>query len=114
MNKRHLFTRRNFLQTSLASLATIQLVPRHVLGGPGQTPPSEVLTRAVIGVGGMGMGHVKQINTTCKLLAVCDVDSDHLKAAVQAGGADCRGYHDFREVLDRKDIDIVHIPTPPH
>jgi predicted dehydrogenase len=33
---------------------------------------------------------------------------------VKAGGPDCRGYHDFREVLERKDIDIVHIPTPPH
>ena len=25
-----------------------------------------------------------------------------------------KGYRDFREVLERKDIDIVHIPTPPH
>lgn len=114
MNKRHVFSRRNFLKTSIASLATISLVPRHVLGGAGFTPPSEVLTRAVIGVGGMGMGHVKSINTECKLLAVCDVDTKHLEAAVKAGGPDCKGYRDFREVLERKDIDIVHIPTPPH
>lgn len=114
MNKRHVFSRRDFLKTSIASLATISLVPRHVLGGAGFTPPSEVLTRAVIGVGGMGMGHVKSINTACKLLAVCDVDAKHLEAAVKAGGPDCKGYRDFREVLERKDIDIVHIPTPPH
>lgn len=114
MNKRHVFTRRNFLKTSIASLATLSIVPRHVLGGAGFTPPSEVLTRAVIGVGGMGMGHVKSINTACKLLAVCDVDAKHLEAAVKAGGPDCKGYRDFREVLERKDIDIVHIPTPPH
>jgi len=114
MNKRHLFTRRSFLKTSIASLTTISIVPRHVLGGPGQTPPSEVLTRAVIGVGGMGMGHVKSINTACKLLAVCDVDEQHLQAGLKAGGPDVQGYKDFREVLARKDIDIVHIPTPPH
>ena len=114
MNTRHAFTRRSFVKTSIASLATLSIVPRHVLGGPGHTPPSEVLTRAVIGTGGMGMGHVKSINTACKLLAVCDVDSKHLAEAVQAGGPDCRGYKDFREVLERKDIDIVHIPTPPH
>lgn len=114
MNKRHVLSRRRFLSTSVASLATLSLVPRHVLGGPGFTPPSEVLTRAVIGTGGMGMGHVKSINTSCKLLAVCDVDSKHLAAAVSAGGPDCKGYRDFREVLARKDIDIVHIPTPPH
>jgi predicted dehydrogenase len=114
MNKRHLFTRRSFLKTSIASLATISLVPRHVLGGPNFTPPSETLTRAVIGTGGMGMGHVKSINTACKLLAVCDVDETHLQSALKAGGPDVKGYRDFREVLERKDIDIVHVPTPPH
>src|SRR5689334_17072739 len=114
MNKAHRFTRRRFLKTSVASLATVSIVPRFVLGGAGFTPPSEVLTRAVIGVGGMGMGHVKEINTTCKLLAVCDVDQKHLENGLKAGGPDVKGYRDFREVLERKDIDIVHVPTPPH
>lgn len=95
-------------------MATINLVPRYVLGGAGFTPPSETLTRAVIGVGGMGMGHVKGINTKCRLLAVCDLDQKHLADAVKAGGEGVKGYKDFREVLARKDIDIVHIPTPPH
>src|SRR5881409_1612391 len=78
MNKRHRLSRRNFLKTSIASLTTLTIVPRHVLGGAGFTPPSEVLTRAVIGTGGMGMGHITGINTACKLLAVCDVDERHL------------------------------------
>ncbi len=114
MNKTRHFTRRNFLKTSIASLATVSIVPRFVLGGAGFTPPSEVLTRAVIGVGGMGMGHVTSINTACKLLAVCDVDQKHLENGLKAGGPDVKGYRDFREVLERKDIDIVHVPTPPH
>lgn len=114
MNTRRPLTRRTFLTSSIATMATISIVPRHVLGGPGHTPPSEILTRAVIGTGGMGMGHVKDINTECKLLAVCDVDSKHLAEAMKAGGPDVKGYKDFREVLARKDIDIVHVPTPPH
>jgi len=114
MNKRHHFTRRNFLKTSFAAFATLNIVPRRLLGGAGYVAPSEMLTRAVIGTGGMGMGHVKSINTACKLLAVCDVDQHHLDAAVKEGGPDCKGYRDFREVLARQDIDIVHIPTPPH
>jgi predicted dehydrogenase len=114
MNTRNPLTRRAFVKTTVAAMSTISLVPRHVLGGPGVTSPSEILTRAVIGTGGMGMGHVKSINTGCKLLAVCDVDANHLAEAVKAGGPDCKGYRDFREVLARKDIDIVHIPTPPH
>src|SRR3954468_16983479 len=122
MNKSHRFSRRSFLKTSaasLASFATLAIVPRHVLGGAGFTPPSEILTRAVIGTGGMGMGHVTSINTACKLLAVCDVDEKHLQNALKTvpakpGGEDVKGYRDFHEVLARKDIDIVHVPTPPH
>ncbi len=114
MNKNMKFTRRRFLATSITSLTALTFVPRHVLGGAGFTPPSEILTRAVIGTGGMGMGHVTSINTACKLLAVCDVDEKHLQNALKAGGPDVKGYKDFREVLERKDIDIVHVPTPPH
>src|SRR5436309_13059745 len=104
MNKKHAFTRRGFIKTSFAAFTTLTIVPRHVLGGPGFTPPSEVLTRAVIGTGGMGMGHVQSINTACKLLAVCDVDEKHLQTALKAGGKDVKGDRDFREVLARKDI----------
>ena len=114
MNTRPRLTRRVFLRTSVASLTTLTILPRHVFGGPGFTPPSEILTRAVIGTGGMGMGHVNSINTACKLLAVCDLDEQHLQTALKAAGPDCKGYHDFRDVLARKDIDIVHVPTPPH
>jgi myo-inositol 2-dehydrogenase / D-chiro-inositol 1-dehydrogenase len=114
MNKRHQLSRRRFLKTSIAAFASVAIVPRYVLGGQGFVPPSGILTRAVIGTGGMGMNHVTSINTACKLLAVCDLDQKHLQNALKAGGPDVKGYKDFREVLARKDIDIVHVPTPPH
>ena len=113
MNKRHLFNRRDFLKTSLFTVAAFNLVPRHVLGA-GQTPPSEILTKAVIGVGGMGMGHLKSVNPGSRLVAVCDVDAGHLANALKAAGPGVKGYSDFREVLALKEVDIVHIPTPPH
>ena len=34
-------SRRKFLKTTAASAATFQIVPRHVIGGPGQQAPSE-------------------------------------------------------------------------
>jgi len=114
MKRNHLLTRRDFVKASVAAFTTISFVPRHVLGGAGFTPPSEVLTKAVIGVGGMGQGHLQSINPTAKLLAVCDVDENRLKAALKLAGEDVSAYKDFREVLARKDIDIVHLPTPPH
>jgi myo-inositol 2-dehydrogenase / D-chiro-inositol 1-dehydrogenase len=114
MKNRLLINRRDFLRTSIAAFGTMSIVPRHVLGGPGFTAPNETLTKAVIGVGGMGQGHLKDINPTSKLLAICDVDEKHLQNGLAKAGPDVKGYKDFREVLARKDIDIVHIPTPPH
>jgi myo-inositol 2-dehydrogenase / D-chiro-inositol 1-dehydrogenase len=114
MRSSQLFTRRNFLKGSLAALATIQFAPRHILSRSGKTSPSEVLTRAVIGVGGIGRTHITSLNTKAKLLAVCDVDERHLQEGLRLGGPEVKGYKDFRELLQRKDIDIVHIATPPH
>ncbi len=105
-------SRRKFLKASAGALAAFTIVPRKVLGGPGYLAPSDELTRAVIGVGGMGRGHLGYPGA--KLLAVCDVDETHLKRAMEIGGEGVDGYKDFREVLERDDIDIVHIPTPPH
>ena len=74
--------------------------------------PSDTLTKAVVGVGGMGTGHLRYQGS--KLLAVCDVDENHLQRALDRSDDDVKGYKDFREVLERPDIDIIHIPTPPH
>ncbi len=105
-------SRRKFIQQTASASAGFLIVPRRVLGGPGHTPPSEELTKAIVGVGGMGRGHIQYGGT--RLLAVCDVDENHMRQAMKMGGKDVKGYRDFREVLARPDIDIVHVPTPPH
>lgn len=110
--KTHTTNRREFIRSASAAMAAFTIVPRYVLGGNGYTPPSEQLTKAVIGVGGMGQGHLTYPGA--KLLAICDVDSTHLNETLKKVGPDVKGYHDFREVLGRSDIDIVHIVTPPH
>lgn len=106
-------TRRQTLKT-LAALATVQIVPSRVLGLNGKTPPSEVLTRCIIGCGGISASHLTMPG---KLLALCDVDKDHLAQRMKGARAEAngiKGYHDFREMIARDDIDIVHIATPPH
>ncbi len=104
-------SRRDFIRKSALALGAFAIVPRHVLGGKGFLAPSDMLTKGIIGVGGMGRGH---FDYEGKLLAVCDVDANHLKDAVAAGGSNIRGYQDFRELLAQPDIDVVHIATPPH
>src|SRR5690606_6591298 len=52
------------------------------------------------------------------LLGLADCDAKHLAQSVtnaqKGGDKDVKGYSDFREMLQRDDIDIVHIATPPH
>ncbi len=105
-------TRRGFLGQMLVAGVACQVVPRRVLGGNGLTPPSEQLTRAIIGCGGISASHLPM--DYGRLLALCDVDANNLKNRMQGQAAEVKGYRDFREVLDRPDIDVVHICTPPH
>ena len=105
-------TRRNFIKGAFTTAAAFAIVPRYVLGGQGYTAPSDELTKAVIGVGSMGRAHLNYAGA--RLMAVCDVDENHLKRALDIAGPGVQGYKDFRDVLERTDIDIVHIPTPPH
>jgi len=100
------------MKRSAAAAVAILVVPRHVLGGQGYTAPSDQLTKGIIGVGGMGRGHINYEGT--RLLAVCDVDRKHMEQAITQAGGNVTGYHDFRELIAREDIDIVHIATPPH
>lgn len=106
-------TRRQTLK-ALAAMATVQIVPSRVLGLNGQTPPSQLLTRGIIGCGGISASHLTMPG---KLLALCDVDRNHLAARMRNANSEksgITGYHDFRELIARDDIDIVHIATPPH
>ncbi|MGC6427766.1 MAG: Gfo/Idh/MocA family oxidoreductase [Akkermansiaceae bacterium] len=101
--------------SSLASLATISIVPSRVLGLNGQTPPSEELTRGILGCGGISNSHLKMPG---RILALCDVDSQRMKQrtdqAIKNGNKDATMHADFREVIARDDIDIIHTCTPPH
>jgi len=103
--------RRSFLKAK-AAVSHFLIIPSYVLGGPNHTPPSEQLTTGIIGVGGMGKNHRGLAKT--KLLAVCDTDEKRLNQMAHWQGEVADKYRDFRELLARPDIDIVHIATPPH
>jgi predicted dehydrogenase len=108
-----MITRRQSIK-SLAALATIQIVPSRVLGLNGQTPPSEEITKGIIGCGGISSAHLTMPG---RLLALCDVDKNHLANRMKDAKAEdngITGYHDFRELIARDDIDVVHVATPPH
>ena len=108
--------RRNFLGTLATGLAGITLVPRHVLGGPGYTPPSDKVGLAFVGVGGRGFDHVSSfIEHGTAYIAFCDVDEEQAARAYRMFPKVPR-YHDFRKMLDEQGshIDAVVVATPDH
>jgi len=105
-------TRRNALK-GIAAMATLQILPSHILNA--RTAPSNQLTNAIIGCGGVCGKH---LNYPGKLLALCDVDSKLLQKRINQARkkhhTDIKGYAHFEEVIDRDDVDIIHVATPPH
>ena len=104
-------SRRRFLKNSAAVVAGFSIVPRQVLGR-GFLAPSDQLTKGIIGLGGMGRGHIPYAGT--RVVAICDVDKKHLQSAAALVGGNVKTFHDHRELIALPEVDIVHIATPPH
>ena len=105
--------RRHFLVTAATASLAFQIVPRHVLGGQGQTPPSEKLNIAGVGVGGMGSGDVQAVAGE-NIVALCDADQRSLANNARKY-PNAKLHRDFRKMLEtQKDIDAVVIATPDH
>jgi predicted dehydrogenase len=124
-------TRREFLQKAAAASA-FSIIPRQVMGGTAQPAPSARINVAVIGTGGQGIVNLKQLLTEpdVHIAALCDLndESDYrafyyggtaglkpaLKLVAEKAGEACPTYRDYREMLERKDIDAVLVATPDH
>ncbi|HOE10995.1 MAG TPA: Gfo/Idh/MocA family oxidoreductase [bacterium] len=85
------------------------------------TAPNDRITLGFIGLGGQGNYHFRKFldNSEAQILAVCDVFQEHREKARRRanekyGNQNCASYNDFRELLDRDDIDAVVIATPDH
>lgn len=108
------FTRRRFLQTTaLAGLAAPFVLP----SGLRAAAPNAKLNHACIGVGGMGWNDMNTFlkHPRLQVVALCDVDANHLdKAAKAVPGA--RRYSDWRELLEKEGdkIDSVNAAVPDH
>ncbi|MDG2125665.1 MAG: Gfo/Idh/MocA family oxidoreductase, partial [Verrucomicrobiales bacterium] len=95
------------------------IIPSRVLG---DQAPSKQITVGFIGTGGHGIGRNLNMflqQPDARALAVCDVFKSRrakAKGMVDAkyGNSDCSSVLDFREVLEREDIDAVMISTPDH
>jgi predicted dehydrogenase len=114
-------SRRSFLAATGMAIAAPTIIPASALGREGKTAPSERVALGVVGWGMQGpsnTGEFLRIND-CQVVAACDLDKNHLDAAVGRVNShyknnDCKPYHDYREMMARKDIDAVMLAVPDH
>lgn len=69
----------------------------------------------VIGAGGMANGNLRAAKDWVDVVAVADVDAQRAeKTSQQQSGGKADVYEDYRKVLERSDVDVIHIATPDH
>ena len=131
-------SRRSFLKDGAAAAASLMIVPRHVLGGPGQVAPSDKVNIALVGAGGQGRTNLRPLfqHADAQVIAVADpaqyFDLERFYFKGLAGRAPvrqlieehyrqttpnfrCAEYADFREMLERETaVDAVLCATPDH
>jgi len=108
--------RRQFLGRAAASAAAVTIVPRHVLGGRGYVPPSDMVYIGSIGAMGMGRSNRRALAETgqAEIVALCDVD-DTKTAEALADHEGAKTYRDYRRMLEEESgLDAVVVSTPDH
>ena len=138
MDSTHPPSRRSFLKEGAAAAASLTIVPRHVLGGPGQVPPSDKVNIALVGAGGQGRTNVRSLfkHADAQVIAIADpaeyFDLERFYFKGMAGRKPvrdeierhygqvtpnfrCTEYVDFRQMLEKEtSIDAVLCATPDH
>jgi predicted dehydrogenase len=115
-------TRRNFIKTITAPMVVAPFIlPSRIR----LNPPSDRITMGFVGMGKQSYYLVSKFLPRIQMLAVCDVDTTRRNYAQQTvdkfyrdnpdkGVAGCKGYNDYRELMEIKDIDTICIATPDH
>ena len=108
-------SRREFLKGA-AAVGAFNIIPAKVLWGA--AAPSNQLTRAIIGCGGISKSGNHIPFRGSRLIGLCDPDqlrvAEKLKMAEDLGWGKVKAYRDFLALLDDPSVDVVHICTPPH
>src|SRR5512136_2273998 len=112
-------SRRRFLAATSLAVTAPTLIPASALGRADKAAPSGRIAVGIVGWGMQGPGNTNELLgiKDAQVVAACDLDKKHLQSALDKinghyKNQDCRPYHDFREMMARKDIDAVMLAVP--
>src|SRR5438309_5962650 len=104
--------RRTFTQSAAAigALSALNAAGMSAFGS------NERIQIGMIGAGNRGDQLIDALlpHKDAQIVALCDVYEPYLDAAQKKVGGKARLYHDFRQLLDDKDVNAVVIATPDH
>jgi predicted dehydrogenase len=113
------FTRREIMKAGAAGIALAGL-PRwyadEALAQDVKQPsksPNERPGILLVGCGGMGTGDATLASNFGRVVAVCDVDRQHVDQAAEKFKAEAK-FSDFRKAIAHKGVDVVITGTPDH
>ena len=120
MSRTPSFSRRAFLRS--AALAAVPcFIPATALGRGGPPAPSDRITLGMIGLGSMGLRHVRGFvqERDCQIIRACDVDAARRRVAADVvnkheGATVCTQVPDFRDVIADPAVDALVISLPDH
>ncbi len=106
-------SRRRFLKTSGKAVAggvAALTVPKFAANALGA---NQRVGMGFIGVGGRGTWHVRTLKgfPDAEIIAVADVHAGRMRGAVEAAGGKVKGFRDYRELLELKEVDAVVVAT---
>ncbi len=109
------FNRRDFIKKTTAGTVAAGLAFAKA-GAARPVPPSDRVRVGAIGTGQQGTSDFTAFmrQPDAEVVAVCDIYQPHLDRAAQRAVGKAQTYKDFRQVLDRKDIDVIVCGTPDH
>lgn len=115
MNRKFGSTRRTFMKTAAATVLTAGTV-RNTLSSTSQVPPSDRIGIATIGMGGMGFGDTRTALRVSgvEFVAAADCYNGRLVRTREVFGDQVFTTRDYREVLERDDVDAVIVATTDH
>ncbi len=116
MNSNHPFSRRRFIKTAGTAAIAAPVIMQSSLVSGKVVPPGDRINLGIIGCGGLGNVSLDICSSQPDVVvtAACDVWKNRLDPVLAKFGSTCTGYTDFRELLQRKDLDAVIIATPAH
>ncbi len=113
-------TRRGFMGKVGSAAVGVPLFAKNLFA-QGRVSANDRITLGLIGCGGMGVANLRAVLgfSDIQAVATCDVYEPHRQRAKERiddryENDNCATYNDYRELLDRDDIDSVIIATPDH